>query len=630
MKIWRSWQEHPRAFVVQLFLGLLGIVIVLGLILSFRTPKVKQTLVASQNDRATLLSDVRVSFSLPVSRENFTPIISPDVEGRWYWEDPVVAGRLFRTVVFEPASALEPDTTYTVSLSGIRGVLSSAEGNNYSLSFTTQPLPTLKSINVGEPQKVTDPIIVEFDYPTDRIAEYFFSFAPDFEFDTAQANNNTQFLLTPKTPLQQGVSYELVVEREIVHFDTNLQKVIRRGEREQVAKKIFTTTEPLGITSVSPQGGDVLPDIPVLSVVFAQAVADSALSYLKLEPKPAGSWSIKNGHTAEYRFSEQLAFEKNYKLTVEPGLPSLSGSTLISTGVYSFSTVGPLEVRSILPTNKSSGVSRSTNVTVRFNQPVDKKSVESNFSFSPAVPGTLSWKDDATLQFKSIQPLDYSTRYSISIGSSSMSRYQKAMRSTITGSFSTEEKTVVLNVALDKQDRALSCEVAALKMALSFRGVRVSEDELMSHIGYDPTTRSGNVWGDPYVAFVGDINGSQNSTGYGVYWGPIAKAALNYREAKALTEMSLQDLVREIDAGNPVVVWGTQGRAYYDPWVTPSGKSIPAWKGEHARTVIGYKGSSQTPTAIIVNDPIAGRVTWKATDFDSNWARFSRAGVIIY
>lgn len=630
MKFWRSWEEHPRAFVVQISLGLFGGLLLIGAILSFLTPNVKKTIVASQNDRAALLTDIRVSFSLPISRDSFTPRIEPEAEGRWYWQDPVIAGRLFRTVVFEPASALDANTTYTIRMSGIKGVLSSSSGSEYSYSFTTQPLPKIKDISIGSPHKITDPITIELDYPSERVVEYFFSFVPEVEFETVRSRNDSQFLLSPKVPLQQGVTYELLVEREIISFDTKLQRILRRGEREQVAKKTFVTTEPLGVKTVSPQGADVLPDISALRIVFAQDISDSAVSYLEIDPKPAGNWIVKDARTIEYQLAERLLFEKTYKLNVRPGLPSKVGSTLVEGGSYSFSTVGPLEVRSISPMSKSTGISRSANITVRFNQPTDKTSVEKNITITPSIPVTYSWKDDATLQLVPSSLLEYSTQYSLSIGSKAMSRYQKTIRSTVSSSFSTEEKVVTLQVPLDKQDRALSCEVASLKMALAYRGISVSEDELMSHIGYDPTTRSGNLWGDPDTAFVGDINGSQNSTGYGVHWGPIAKAASNYRSAKAHIGLTVQDLAREIDAGNPIVVWGTHGRSYYDPWITPSGKSIAAWKGEHARTVVGYKGNPGSPTAIITNDPIAGRLVWKVTDFDNNWARLSRAGVIIY
>ena len=72
-------------------------------------------------------------------------------------------------------------------------------------------------------------------------------------------------------------------------------------------------------------------------------------------------------------------------------------------------------------------------------------------------------------------------------------------------------------------------------MALNYRGAIVSETDIMNIVGYDPTIRNGNVWGDPYTAFVGDINGRQDTTGYGVYWDPIARAARTWRNATAFT-----------------------------------------------------------------------------------------------
>ena len=187
----------------------------------------------------------------------------------------------------------------------------------------------------------------------------------------------------------------------------------------------------------------------------------------------------------------------------------------------------------------------------------------------------------------------------------------------------------ILNVRLDYQDKALSCEAAALKMALTAKGIRVTETQIMKRIGYDPTRRRNGVWGDPDQAFVGDINGKQNTTGYGVHWAPIERAADVWRPSTVLTNGKLTDLTKAIDAGNPIVIWGTMGRAYRDPWKTPAGKTVPAWKGEHVRTVIGYIGTADKPSRFVINDPIAGRLTWTAATLDANWGSFNRSGVIV-
>lgn len=187
----------------------------------------------------------------------------------------------------------------------------------------------------------------------------------------------------------------------------------------------------------------------------------------------------------------------------------------------------------------------------------------------------------------------------------------------------------VIAVPIDYQDQPLSCEAAALKMALAGKGVQVSESQIMKLVGYDPTPHRGNVWGDPHTAFVGNIAGHRNTTGYGVYWEPILRAASHWRSARIITNSTIQQLAQEVLADHPVVIWGTIGPAYRDDWTTSSGKSILAWKGEHARTVIGVIGPADQPTSFIVNDPVAGRLTWSAAKLNANWASFNRSGVIV-
>ena len=132
------------------------------------------------------------------------------------------------------------------------------------------------------------------------------------------------------------------------------------------------------------------------------------------------------------------------------------------------------------------------------------------------------------------------------------------------------------------------------------------------------------------MAYVGNIDGRQNSTGYGVHWDPIARAASNWRQAKAFSGWTVSQLAWEIEAGNPVIIWGVLGSAYSDPWVTPGGKQIAAWKGEHVRTLIGYTGSPDNPASFIINDPIVGRITWSVNTLKNDWAKFNNSGVVVY
>jgi uncharacterized protein YvpB len=166
-------------------------------------------------------------------------------------------------------------------------------------------------------------------------------------------------------------------------------------------------------------------------------------------------------------------------------------------------------------------------------------------------------------------------------------------------------------------------------MALAAKGVKVSETDIMAKIPVNSEARQGNIWGDPYREYVGNISGRQNTTGYGVYWEPIAQAAQVWRSAEAFTGWSIPELTREVAKGNAVVVWGVYANGYADSWTTTGGKNIMAWKGEHARTLIGFIGSADNPSQLILNDPFAGQIIWTRAKFQADFAKFGNSGVVV-
>src|SRR5690242_4410629 len=81
-------------------------------------------------------------------------------------------------------------------------------------------------------------------------------------------------------------------------------------------------------------------------------------------------------------------------------------------------------------------------------------------------------------------------------------------------------QTPRLAVPLHRQEHQLSCEAAALQMALGALGVQVSEDDLLAQLARDATPRQVEpdgsvVWGDPDQGYVGDWDGVFAVDGYG-------------------------------------------------------------------------------------------------------------------
>lgn len=187
-----------------------------------------------------------------------------------------------------------------------------------------------------------------------------------------------------------------------------------------------------------------------------------------------------------------------------------------------------------------------------------------------------------------------------------------------------------LNVPFHRQEHTLSCEIASLKMALSGVGLNIPESELISHLPFDSTPRGNGVWGNPYQAFVGDIDGKMMQSGYGVYWDPIAQVGARYRRTEVIHNGALGELIYHLNQGRPVVVWGYYGNGARYEWKTPDGGLVRAVNGEHARVLIGYTGNMANPENLILLDPIYGELVWSVEQFLSNWAALENGAVVVY
>jgi uncharacterized protein YvpB len=189
---------------------------------------------------------------------------------------------------------------------------------------------------------------------------------------------------------------------------------------------------------------------------------------------------------------------------------------------------------------------------------------------------------------------------------------------------------VNLNVPIMKQEKSLSCEAASLRMALSYKGINISEEELINRIGFDKTPKIGDTWGDPQYGFVGSISGRQMVNGYGVYWKPIYNVASELRPVYFFENYNLIKLLEEVSDDNPVIIWGSTINNYMPTyWRTVFGRLIYAVHGEHTRVVKGFRGHISNPTYIIVNDPIDGEQYWAVKDFLENWKYFNNSGVVV-
>ncbi|MGA7989139.1 MAG: IPT/TIG domain-containing protein, partial [Candidatus Dormiibacterota bacterium] len=210
----------------------------------------------------------------------------------------------------------------------------------------------------------------------------------------------------------------------------------------------------------------------------------------------------------------------------------------------------------------------------------------------------------------------------------------------------TQRGAVNLAPSLTIQDKHLDCEAAALAAAFQVRSVAVDtgglelQDWIFDQLPLDlrnPVVSGVNVtWGDPFVDFVGNVNGVEGfapGDGYGVYYPPIANIVTKVGYAvQAHMGWTTASIEAAVESGSPVVVWIdfrslASGVGYgTSTWTAFDGRTIPYTLHEHAVTVLGaYPGHS-----ITLLDVFSGsQYTYTEAQFTSMIATFGGMGVAV-
>ena len=198
----------------------------------------------------------------------------------------------------------------------------------------------------------------------------------------------------------------------------------------------------------------------------------------------------------------------------------------------------------------------------------------------------------------------------------------------------------VLDIKIHYQEHNLTCEAAALKMALAYEGINVDEMTLIGYMTSDPRPARFDshgqliAWGDPAQGFVGNPDGHvERYTGYGVYDRPVAFAALlagaNVVAAggglygSPIAPSQVYDAVLD---GHPVVAWisNTYRTVPLKQYTAYDGATVSYTLTEHAVTVIGVR-----PDAVLINDPWFGQHWHSKAQFEAAYATFQQMAVIV-
>ncbi len=221
---------------------------------------------------------------------------------------------------------------------------------------------------------------------------------------------------------------------------------------------------------------------------------------------------------------------------------------------------------------------------------------------------------------------------------------QPALSASVLDDLFGKVSSVDLSVPLIKQIYSLSCEAAALEMSLSYKGLSVSQDQLITDIGLsEPFSRQqfGEkiIWGDPDEAFVGNYQGVyakvQNQTlvgdGWGANEGPVLRVAQKYLpNSYAKTGATLANIKDALFQGRPVIIWLVQ--SYHSPttfeYFTLQGKRV-TFQQFHVVVVTGLEVQTDGSVVWLINDPIYERLRYSSTQLESEWQKYGSRMVAV-
>lgn len=183
------------------------------------------------------------------------------------------------------------------------------------------------------------------------------------------------------------------------------------------------TTRPV-IRYTSPDDGET--DINVnanLVIVFSEPMntisVEAAIIITGVTPT-GFSWS---GDTTVTVILPVLAYSTSYLVNITDAAADLAGNTIFEPYLVLFHTEAPPGVDTTrpyvilsLPTDGATDVSVTTTITIVFSEPMNNASVEADILVATGTITGFTWTDNNTKVEVTLQALDYSTSYGVTVG----------------------------------------------------------------------------------------------------------------------------------------------------------------------------------------------------------------------
>ncbi len=574
---------------------------------------------------------ITITFDKPIDQNKLDFNISPEVEGDLKFKSFLPFSNLARTIEFYPKNSFMPGEKIMVYLSYISNLANPNPGHEYLLEFYSPSLPEIEAVSIeGKTENipVTQSVVVEYSQ-SGLSSDWEVVIEPEAVVNLNYNEDLDQFEIQFPEMLAQSTTYTLEIYQIPQIYELETGEIVEQLEKELVKKYTFMTVKAPLISSIEPNGNSVLPNEDIV-INFDQPMdPDNVVIMLRIEPEINTEY-VWNEEDTQLRISSDLQKDTEYSVTIQKGTESLAGGVVEADFIHKFKTIGAVQVTSVDPGNGTSSIPVTKAVTLRFDQPIDLESAKSKIHIYPAnnpaqqIAGNVSGTQ-YSITFSPGTSYDYSTKYQIKLDKGVNSIYGLNSSTDFYYGFTTQTQITRIEIVWDGQDVNYTCNFAATKMALSAKGVYVSETDLINLAGREPdfnfTTMSG---GNPHKGFVNY---------YGTYWEPISKAVSNYRQNMVKSGWTLAEVCAEVGKGNPIVTWGQNGWTTDTPrnWTATDGTYITGFSGMHSVVIVGCEGNPNNPTNIFIQDPWrkwGNKVT--AAEMLRRWAYFGNTGMVVY
>lgn len=558
-----------------------------GKIGSFATlPLTIKTDVPIQTEKLQIHSSPSIDLSFSVKKE--------------FWILPVS-----RYITITSNTILAPNTPIMIYLSNISNPLNKSYGGEYLIEFTTNPIAEIIASNIKDGQTnvpLTNTVNLDLsDTPLDNIL-WSASIEPNTGTMHTKLDKNV-LRIESQTPLIQNTNYSLFIFAEPVDFDRTTNTILQKYPKQLHHTLSFKTVKSPLVSSFTPQSSQTHKNDPII-LEFDEPIQEKSLANnYSISPSVRTSASWDHTMTKLTIAHEDFTIDTNYTFTLLKGLQTIHNGSLDQPLQFHFKTIGPLSVISSNPATNEQHVSPKTRIQIQFDQSFNGSLIDKYIAISP-YEQFMTNSSGSLLTIIPKQQLQYKTKYTVTLAQGIPSLEGLPNSNPIVIDFTTESEEFALPIQYLRQEENFTCNIAAARMALNYRNFIKTEKELKLLTGTAGVRGSGN----PHKGYT-DL--------YGTYWEPIQQLIEKFTKTKLYSQVTLVDILKEVQNNNPVIVWSQNG--WSDPheisWKTATGEQIFALNGMHSYLVRGFTGPIESPSQILVHDPWRGTYAMSTEKF---------------